>query len=85
MSDSALRKQPRKSIKAASGQSGQQKRRDEALQRQQAARRDLGDHARKLATLAANALSRADPDVDQAGLESFWTGSGGSCSRHDKA
>ena len=66
MSDGALRKHPRKSIKAASGQSGQQRRRDEALQRQQAARRDLGDHARKLATLAANALSRADPVVDQA-------------------
>ncbi|DBA77616.1 TPA: hypothetical protein ACH3X1_009415 [Trebouxia sp. C0004] len=64
--DSAACKPPRKSIKAFSGQSSQQKRRDEALQRQQAARRDLGNHARKLATLAANALSRVDQGTDQA-------------------
>ena len=64
--DSAARKPPRKSIKALSGQSSQQKRRDEALQRQQAARRDLGHHARKLATLAANTPSRVAQEVDQA-------------------
>jgi len=64
--DGAARKPPRKSIKAFSGQSSQQKRRDEALQRQQAARRDLGHHARNLATLAGNALSRVDQEIDQA-------------------
>lgn len=64
--DGAARKPPRKSIKAFSGQSSQQKRRDEALHRQQAARRDLGRHARKLATLTVNAPSRVDQEVDQA-------------------
>ncbi len=67
--DSAARKPPRKSIKAFNGQSSQQKRRDEALQRQQAARRDLGHHARKLATLAANAPPRVDQEVDQASTQ----------------
>lgn len=67
--DSAARKPPRKSIKAFSGQSSQQKRRDEALQRQQAARRDLGHHARKLATLAANAPPRMDQEIDQASTQ----------------
>ncbi|DBA86304.1 TPA: hypothetical protein ACH3X2_005543 [Trebouxia sp. C0005] len=68
--DGAARKPPRKSIKAFSGQSSQQKRRDEALHRQQAARRDLGRHARKLATLTVNAPSRVDQEVDQAVLNS---------------
>jgi len=67
--DSTARKPPRKSIRTFSGQSSQQKRRDEALQRQQAARRDLGHHARKLATLAANAPSRVDQEVDQASTQ----------------
>lgn len=46
-------KSTRRSIKERSAQTGQQKRRDEALQRQQAARQDFADHARQLATLAS--------------------------------
>ena len=65
-------KPSRRSIKAASGKSGQHKRRDEALQRQQAARQNFVDHARRLATsgavsnaqLADQASSRADPFVE---------------------
>lgn len=63
--DGASRKPVRKSIKAASGKSGQQQRREEALQRQQAARRDLGDHARRLAFLASEGPSRAGHETDQ--------------------
>ena len=71
-SEGVGRKPTRINIKAASGKSGQQKRRDEALHRQQAARRDLRDHARRLASLAANTTSRASPDSDQASLRDRW-------------
>ena len=61
----------RRSIKARSAKSGQQKRRDEALQRQQAARQDFADHARQLATLASG--SPADGARDQVALASVVT------------
>ena len=65
-------KPTRRSIKAGSGKSGQQKRREEALQRQQAARQDFADHARQLATLAGG--SPAQPaSGDQARLTAFKT------------
>ena len=59
-------KPTRRSIKASSAKSGQQKRRDEALQRQQAARQDFTNHARQLATLASG--SPADGTRDQVAL-----------------
>lgn len=64
-------KPTRRSIKASSANSGQQKRRDEALQRQQAARQDFADHARQLATLARG--SRADGARDQVPLPAVVT------------
>lgn len=62
-------KPTRRSIKAATGRSGQQKRRDEALQRQQAARQDFADHARQLATLAAGAPAQSAAGGDQARMK----------------
>lgn len=57
MSNAAAPSKPtRRSIKAASGKNGQQKRREEALQRQQAARQDFADHARQLASLAVGSF-----------------------------
>lgn len=55
----------RRSIRTASAKGGQQRRREEALQRQQAARQDFADHARQLVTLAAGSLVQPASD-DQA-------------------
>lgn len=61
MANAAAPSKPtRRSIKAASGKNGQQKRRDEALQRQQAARQDFADHARQLASLAVGSSGGGD-------------------------
>lgn len=77
MANAAAPSKPvRRSIKAATGKSGQQKRRDEALQRQQAARQDFADHARQLASLAVGSSGGGGGGVggDQVLLQSTTAG-----------
>ncbi|KAL3143993.1 hypothetical protein ABBQ32_003801 [Trebouxia sp. C0010 RCD-2024] len=70
-----LRKPTRRSIKAASRKTGQQKRREEALQRQQAARQDFADYARQLATSAGGSPAQpgsGDQDASTSSRHDPW-------------